>query len=81
VRIRSRLLTFSSRYKADIMKTRGNYARFRELCLSEAKCRGFGYKDEGNCRLFEVSLAGRVSPDATYPYIHYQSDCIFIAPA
>ena len=74
------MLTGFPRYKSDNTKTRGNYAACRELCLSETKCRGFGYKDGGNCRLFEVSLAGRVSPDPDYPYIHYQNDCTFVAP-
>lgn len=70
-----------SRYVADNTKTRGDYAECREFCLEDQACKGFGYKDRGNCRLFGVSLAGRVSPDPAYPYIHYQNDCTFVAPA
>ena len=72
---------FLPRYDYDNTKTRGSYAGCREFCLKDQRCKGFGYKDGGNCRLFDVSLAGRVSPDPAYPYIHYQNDCTFVAPA
>lgn len=75
------LLMGSGRYNPDNTKTRGDYAGCRERCLNDQKCKAFGYKDGGNCRLFDVSLAGRVSPDPEFPYIHCQNDCTFVAPA
>ncbi|KAJ4326757.1 hypothetical protein N0V84_002878 [Fusarium piperis] len=62
-------------YKADISKTKGNYKDCRALCISEPACKGFGFKNNGNCQLYDVSLAGKVKANADSPYIQYQLDC------
>lgn len=62
-------------YFADTSKTKGTYAGCRGVCLSDARCKGFGYKNNGNCQLYDVSLAGKVKPKADSPYIQYQVDC------
>lgn len=62
-------------YRADITKTKGNYAGCRGLCLSETRCKGFGFKQGGNCQLYDVSLTGKVKANADSPYIHYSVDC------
>lgn len=62
-------------YYADISKTKGNYAGCRALCLADPRCKGFGYKEGGNCQLYDVSLAGKVKPKDNWPYIQYQADC------
>ncbi|KAH7070348.1 hypothetical protein BKA63DRAFT_518271 [Paraphoma chrysanthemicola] len=38
-------------YTSDITKTKGNYAGCRGLCLSDSRCKGFGYKEGGNCQI------------------------------
>lgn len=65
-------------YTADTSKTKGNYADCRAFCLSDSRCKGFGYKDGGNCQLYDVSLAGKVKATADSPYIQYQADCTAI---
>lgn len=70
------------RYEVDNTKTRGTYVGCRELCLTQTpRCKGFSFKPQGNCRLYEDSLAGRVveGPRAGV-YDHNQVDCAFIAP-
>ncbi|KAM0421304.1 hypothetical protein ACHAPT_010833 [Fusarium lateritium] len=62
-------------YKADISKTKGNYKDCRALCISEPACKGFGFKNGGNCQLYDVSLTGKVKAKADSPYIHYELDC------
>lgn len=62
-------------YFADTTKTKGTYTACRGLCLSQTKCLGFGYKEGGNCQLYDVSLAGKVKPAADSPYIQWQMDC------
>ncbi|KAF4469452.1 hypothetical protein FALBO_3644 [Fusarium albosuccineum] len=62
-------------YKADTSKTKGNYKDCRGLCLSEPQCKGFGFKEGGNCQLYDVSLAGKVKAKEDSPYVQYQVDC------
>ena len=62
-------------YRAVTDKTMGTYAKCRKECLSDAQCVGFGYKEGGNCQLYDKSLKGRVKADTSSPYIHYQIDC------
>ncbi|GIZ37204.1 hypothetical protein CKM354_000066000 [Cercospora kikuchii] len=70
----------------------GTYPKCRAKCLSDnasqQKCKGFSFKPGGNCRLFDVSLAGRVGTKPTSGiYVHHQEDCTFgalppsVAPA
>ncbi|KAH6670248.1 hypothetical protein F5X68DRAFT_194503 [Plectosphaerella plurivora] len=63
-------------YKADTTKTKGNYEGCRGLCLSEPACKGFGFKEGGNCQLYDVSLEGKVKAKPGWPYIQYQADCV-----
>ncbi|KAM0209439.1 hypothetical protein ACHAQI_006486 [Fusarium lateritium] len=62
-------------YYADITKTKGTYAGCRGVCLADEKCEGFGYKDGGNCQLYDVSLDGKVKAKPEWAYIQYQVDC------
>ncbi|RBR21760.1 uncharacterized protein FIESC28_04750 [Fusarium coffeatum] len=62
-------------YRADITKTKGTYEGCRGVCLSDSRCKGFGYKDGGNCQLYDVSLEGKVKPKPDWPYIQYRVDC------
>lgn len=63
-------------YRADTSKTKGNYEACRAVCLAESQCKGFGFKKEGNCQLYDVSLAGKVKAKADWPYIQYQAECV-----
>lgn len=63
-------------YKAVNTKAAGNYAACRQECLNEAgKCKGFGYKQDAKCQLYDVTLVGKVKADSTSPYIHWPMDC------
>lgn len=62
-------------YYADISKTKGTYAGCRGVCLADQRCKGFGYKDGGNCQLYDVSLDGKVKAKPEWAYIQYQVDC------
>jgi hypothetical protein len=62
-------------YTADVTKTKGTYAACRQFCLSQAQCEGFGYKNGGDCQLYNVSLVGKVKATTDSPYIQYQMDC------
>jgi hypothetical protein len=63
-------------YYADTSKTKGNYAGCRQLCINDSQCKGFGYKNGGDCQLYNVSLQGKVHADPTSPYIQWLGDCI-----
>lgn len=65
----------ANHYTADISKTKGTYAGCREFCLKDERCSGFGYRDNHNCRLYDVSLAGKVKAKDSSLYIQYQADC------
>ncbi|KAJ4993897.1 hypothetical protein SVAN01_00374 [Stagonosporopsis vannaccii] len=62
-------------YTSDISKTKGNYEDCREFCLSQTRCKGFGFRDGGNCQLYDVSLRGKVKAKPTSLYIQYYADC------
>ncbi|KAL2066575.1 hypothetical protein VTL71DRAFT_2646 [Oculimacula yallundae] len=62
-------------YYANTDKKHGNYVDCRKLCLDDPVCKGFGYKEKGNCQLYDVSLVGKVKADATSPYVQWQMDC------
>ena len=65
-------------YKAINEKAAGNYVACRQLCLNDAGvCKGFGYKQDAKCQLYDVSLSGKVKADSTSPYIQWPLDCAF----
>lgn len=62
-------------YKSDISKTKGSYEACRAFCLSEAGCKGFGFREGRNCQLYDVSLRGKVKAKENALWIQYYADC------